>query len=68
MQAVIQVLQFVQNHHPEDRLDHFSFYYVRENTQPPGTPKPWPTERIFLSRHDSFDEPNAPPNRPPKDW
>jgi predicted DCC family thiol-disulfide oxidoreductase YuxK len=58
-----------QNHrdHPSDRLDHFKVYYVKEETQPPGTPKPWPTERVFLWKHDCFQgDANAPTNRPPQ--
>jgi predicted DCC family thiol-disulfide oxidoreductase YuxK len=54
--------------HPSDRLDHFRFYYVREDTQPPGTPKPWPAERVFLWKHDCFHgDPKAPKNRPPQE-
>ena len=50
-----------QNHHekPEgQRLARFHFYYVKELTQPPGTPQPWPTERRLLWRHECFPSAN----------
>src|SRR5262249_35656286 len=34
------------------RLARFKLYYVKEWTQPPGTPEPFSTERILLWEHD----------------
>jgi hypothetical protein len=51
-----------QNHRekPEgQRLARFNFYYVKEVTQPPGTPQPWPTERVLLWRHECFPASSA---------
>ena len=39
-----------------ERLERFNFYYVLELTQPPGTPEPFPTQRIILSRHECFGQ------------
>jgi hypothetical protein len=36
------------------QLVQFNFYYVKEPTLPPGTPQPWPTERLLLWHHDCF--------------
>ena len=36
------------------RLVRFDFYYVKEPTQPPGTPEPWPTERVHLWHHECY--------------
>jgi hypothetical protein len=46
---------------PGQRLARFGFYYVKELTQPPGTPAPWPTERQLLWHHDCF--PAAAPSK-----
>jgi len=37
------------------RLVRFYFYYVEELTQPPGTPRPWPTKRVMLWHHECFE-------------
>jgi hypothetical protein len=33
---------------PGRRLTRFDFWWVQEDTQPPGTPKPWPVHRFRL--------------------
>lgn len=43
------------------RLVRFDFYYVKEPTQPPGTPQPWPTERLHLWHHECYS--SADPGR-----
>lgn len=60
----------VKNHRekpPGQRLVQFDFYYVLETTQPPGSPQPFPTERVFLWHHDCFGgQPKPPsPTKPP---
>lgn len=40
------------------RLVRFDFFYVKEPTQPPGTPPPWPTERLHLWHHECYSTPD----------
>jgi Vitamin K-dependent gamma-carboxylase len=37
-----------REHPPGQQLLRFDFYYVLETTQPPGSPKPFPTQRVLL--------------------
>jgi predicted DCC family thiol-disulfide oxidoreductase YuxK len=43
-----------------ERLVRFDIYYIKERTQPPGTPRPWPTERLLLWHQECpLDAPRA---------
>lgn len=45
------------------RLARFDFYFVKERTPLPGTPRPWPTERVLLWHHECFPKQTSPAAR-----
>lgn len=48
-----------------ERLARFNFYYVKELTQPPGTPQTWATERMLLWHHECFRSAKTGPEQEP---
>lgn len=48
-----------------ERLVRFNFYFVKELTQPPGTPQPWPADRMLLWHHECFRSEKTSPDSEP---
>jgi hypothetical protein len=49
-------LQNHRRHEHGDRLAKFRFYFMKETTQPPGTPKPWDVTPVLVWEQDCFEE------------